>query len=417
MEAVKLINYIIAIVFLVCYTYQFFYLAAPHIIKAEPHKAEKQHRYAVLISARNEELVLPALIESIKKQTYGGEVSIFVCADNCEDATAAVAESAGATVFPRFNRLRVGKGYALEYLYERICAIYDGQPPFDGYFVFDADNILDENYIAEMNKTFSDGYEIITSYRNSKNYGDNWISAGYALWFLRESRYLNDARMKLGTSCAVSGTGFLFSRAVTEETGGWKFFLLTEDIEFSVHHITAGRRIGFCGSAVIYDEQPTRFSQSWKQRLRWARGYLQVFGKYGGDLLKGILHGSFACFDMTMNIMPAAILSFVGISVNLAALIASAVSGLDSAAVLSSALTLLVNACLTVFILGAATTITEWKRIYAPAWKKVLYAFTFPFFMLTYIPISLAALFTRKVGWSPIVHQRAVALEDIRRAA
>ena len=38
-----------------------------------------------------------------------------------------------------------------------------------------------------MNRTFSEGYEIITSYRNSKNYGDNWITAGYALWFLRES--------------------------------------------------------------------------------------------------------------------------------------------------------------------------------------------------------------------------------------
>ena len=65
-----------------------------------------------------------------------------------------------------------------------------------------------------MNETFSDGHDIVTSYRNSKNYGDNWISAGYGLWFLRESKYLNHARMLLGTSCAVSGTGFLFSRKV-----------------------------------------------------------------------------------------------------------------------------------------------------------------------------------------------------------
>ena len=62
---------------------------------------------------------------------------------------------------------------------------------FDGFFVFDADNVLSPNYITEMNKTFSQGYETITSYRNSKNYGDNWITAGYALWFLRESKFLN----------------------------------------------------------------------------------------------------------------------------------------------------------------------------------------------------------------------------------
>ena len=108
-------------------------------------------------------------------------------------------------------RDRVGKGYALQTLLGHLEQDYPAG--FDGYFVFDADNILDPDYIAAMNRTFSQGHDIVTSYRNSKNYGDNWISAGYALWFLRESRYLNHARSLLGTSCAVSGTGFLFSRA------------------------------------------------------------------------------------------------------------------------------------------------------------------------------------------------------------
>ena len=76
--------------------------------------------------------------------------------------------------------------------------------------------------------------------RNSKNYGTNWISAGYALWFLRESRFLNGARMKLGTSCAISGTGFLVSSKMIQKDGGWKYNLLTEDIEFSTDHIIRG---------------------------------------------------------------------------------------------------------------------------------------------------------------------------------
>lgn len=147
------------------------------------------------------------------------------------------------------------------------------------------------------------------AYRNSKNYGDNWISAGYALWFIRESRYLNNSRMLLGTSCAVSGTGFLFSRQVMESTNGWKFHLLTEDIEFSVHHILQGRKIGFCADAVLYDEQPVTFRQSWRQRLRWARGFLQVFRKYGFGLVKGIGKGHFSCYDMSMTVMPAYILT------------------------------------------------------------------------------------------------------------
>lgn len=211
METVKLINFIISIVFIVCYTYQFLYILVPFVVKDKRKAEAKGHRYAVLISARNEEAVIGNLIESIKRQNYdGGLVTTFVVADNCTDETARVAAEAGAIVFERFDTANVGKGYALNYLLRRIDELFP-ERPFDAYFVFDADNVLEENYIEEMNKVFSQGYEIVTSYRNSKNFGDNWISSGYALWFLRESQFLNHARMKLGTSCAVSGTGFMFS--------------------------------------------------------------------------------------------------------------------------------------------------------------------------------------------------------------
>ena len=268
-----------------------------------------------------------------------------------------------------------------------------------------------------MNKTFSDGYEIVTSYRNSKNFGDNWISSGYALWFLRESQFLNHARMKLGTSCAVSGTGFLFSQKVLDECGGWNFFLLTEDIEFTVHNVVRGLKIGYCHEAVLYDEQPTRFRQSWNQRLRWARGYLQVFGKYGGDLLAGIAHGSFSCFDMTMNIMPAAVLTFVGVFANGAAAVLGLATGRDISVVGESLLSMLLNTYLTLIVIGGGATISEWKRIYAPTWKKIAFTLTFPLFMFTYIPISFAALFARRVTWKPIVHTRSASLQEIRAAA
>ena len=416
METIKTINHVIGIIFLVCYSYQFFYILVPFIFRSRRRKPAVSHRYAVLISARNEEKVISQLISSIKKQTYDQElITIFVVADNCTDNTAKKARLAGAVVYERFDTQHVGKGYALNYLLRRISADYPSGS-FDAYFVFDADNILDENYITEMNRVFSDGYSIVTSYRNSKNYGDNWISAGYALWFLRESQYLNNSRMLLGTSCAVSGTGFMFSQQVLDDCGGWNFFLLTEDIEFTVHNVSMGKKIGFARNAVLYDEQPTTFSQSWRQRKRWSRGYMQVFGKEGKNLVRGVLHGNFGCFDMLMNIMPAAVLSAVGIFVNLVAIITSVVRGAGFSIVAGSALALLLNTCLTVFIIGAVTTVTEWHRIYAPAWKKILYTFTFPLFMLTYVPIYIAALLDRNTGWLPIEHTRTATLDDIRAA-
>ena len=365
----------------------------------------------MLVCARNEEAVIAGLINSIHRQTYDRNlIRIFVMADNCTDNTASAARNAGATVYKRNNPNLVGKGYALEALLKNIERDYP-RNYFDGFFVFDADNVLDKNYIAEMNRTFSDGNDIITSYRDSKNYGDNWISAGYALWFLRESRYLNHARMLLRTSCAVSGTGFFFSRRILEKNGGWNFHLLTEDIEFTVHNIVNGEKVAFCPKAVLYDEQPTSFRQSWRQRLRWAKGYLQVYGKYGKDLAKGIARGDFSCFDMAMAIMPAAVLTAVSVVINSCVAAVTLAGGGNVTPILISLGESVLNVYLTLLLLGGITTVTEWKMIHTSAVKKVFYIFTFPLFMLTYIPISFAAIFA-KVEWKPISHSVNVSLAE-----
>lgn len=189
MDTIKIINYIIMVVFFVCYAYQFAYIPLALLKKQKPLPDGKLHRFAVLIAARNEEAVIGNLIDSLRHQSYPSELTdIYVVADNCTDRTAEAAHTHGARVVRRYDRNRIGKGYALHYLLRHIHKSYDA------YLVFDADNVVDSNYIREINKTFSAGYDIVTSYRNSKNYGDNWISAGYGLWFLREAlHYLADS--------------------------------------------------------------------------------------------------------------------------------------------------------------------------------------------------------------------------------
>ena len=402
MQTLKTINLILAGVFFLCYAYQFFYIPTALLRSPRPHGPARKHRFAVLICARNEQTVLADLLQSLKNQTYDPScMTVFVMADNCTDGTAALARQQGAVVYERHNLQQVGKGYALEQLLR--CIRTDYPAGFDGYFVFDADNVLRPDYIEQMNRTFSDGYEVVTSYRNSKNYGDNWISAGYALWFLRESRYLNGARHLLGVSCAVSGTGFLFSRAVLEQAGGWPFHLLTEDIEFSAWNIIRGTRIGFCRDAMLYDEQPVTFRQSWRQRMRWARGYLQVFARHGRGLARGALAGHFSCFDMMMNIMPAVVLTAASLGVYGGMVALGLLHGSGVLLALRGLAGLAGGMYGTLFVLGAITTATEWRKIRATTGKKLLYTLTFPLFMLTYIPISFAALF-RRVEWKPIVH-------------
>ena len=129
---IKYVNLIISALFCCCYAYQLFYILVPFFSGRRTHGPAKYHRYAVLIAARNEEEVLPHLIESIRKQDYPGElIEIFVVADNCTDETAAAAANCGAHVYQRFHRTRIGKGYALEFLLQNIYGDY-GKEYFDG---------------------------------------------------------------------------------------------------------------------------------------------------------------------------------------------------------------------------------------------------------------------------------------------
>ncbi|MGE7665517.1 glycosyltransferase family 2 protein [Ureibacillus composti] len=422
-EFVTNFNFMMFLFFAILYFYQIIYM----FIALKEKKNKKKHstnsnfhKYAVIIAARNEELVIGQLINSIKKQNYPKElIDIFVIADNCTDQTALVAERSGAIVRERFNKEQVGKGYALDYLIKIIQTEF-AYKKYDGYFIFDADNLLDKNYINEMNNTFSQGYRVITSYRNSKNYDQNWISAGYALWFLHEAEYLNLPRMAINASCAVSGTGFLVEAELIKNNGGWVHHLLTEDIEFSVSQIIKGEKIGYNSRAIFYDEQPVKFKQSWNQRLRWAKGFYQVFSKYGKTLISNIIKGKqnrFSCFDMTMTIMPAMLISCTSLIVNGLFYIAGILGVLDGKEVIEVTTIALVRSFCwyygLLFVLGFITTLTEWRKIHSPGWKKILYTFTFPFFMFTYIPIAIVALF-KEVEWKPITHTVAKSIDDVR---
>lgn len=407
-------NFVVGFILFLCYSYQIFYSIVPFSLKPKKHRLPtKKSNIAILIAARNEEAVIGNLLDSINAQDYDKELlHPIVIADNCTDGTAQLARRHGATVFERFNKEKIGKGYALDYAIDNLrkSNIWES---FDGVIVLDADNILKENFVTEMNKTFSDGYEAFTSYRNSKNYGDNWISAGYGLWYMRESKFLHYARMLLGSSAAISGTGFFVSRSLLDRFNGWKFYLLTEDIEFSVFSIINGVKIGCCINAELYDEQPVTFHQSYKQRLRWSKGFFQVWKKHGKELIHGIFkHRKFAFFDMTMNIMPAFIVTVILLGTSVTSVLFGIFGWGDPSPVIESLLGYISLTYSVMFLMGLLTLISEWEHIHTSAGRKIGFLFLFPIFMYTYIPISLIALF-KPVKWEQIHHTRAKNIDDV----
>lgn len=368
-------------------------------------KADMDNRYAVLISARNEESVVGNLIHSIRGQTYPCElIDIWLVADNCTDATADLARSLGCHVVERFDQEQIGKGYALTYLLDHM--ISSGvSDDYDAYFVFDADNLLDKHYIEEMNKAFKSGFKILTSYRNSVNLADNWVSSGSALWFIRESRFLNNSRMVFGSSCHVGGTGFMFSKEIMQRNKGWKFHLLTEDLEFTMDSLLHGDRVGYCGTAILYDEQPVAFAQSWRQRLRWSKGFLQIFRYYGPALIRrAVRERDFSAIDFTLLVCPFTVFTVIRIILGLIFAAFGFVTWYSQLSSLGNWLITGVLGVLGMMALAALTIVVERDHIGATNKELFAYILSFPIYMFSYIPISFQAMFS-KAQWKPIVHK------------
>jgi len=416
MTVFEILNLIVIGLIGLCYLYQIVYIFISYLAKRKTFEAKKISRIAVMISARNEENVIPGLIACLKSQDYPQDMlDVFVIADNCTDSTAEVSRQAGAIVYERFNDVEKGKGFAIDFLLKKIAEDY-GKDTYDAYLIFDADNLVEPDFVTEINKTFTQGYDVVTSYRNSKNYGDNWLTAGQGMCFMRDLILLNRARMSIGGCTFVAGTGFMFSREILQKIGGgWPFHTLVEDGEFTTYNAINGTKMGYCDTARFYDDQPAKFGQSWNQRLRWCKGYLQVLGKYGGGLFKGIFSRNFlSCFDMTMCIGPAYFLSILAVLLNVVGSVVALCFGTPPLSVLLGMVTSIGGAYGALWIFGLVLTISEWRHLKASAFKKILYMFTFPLFMFTFIPIAFVALFKREVEWKPIVHEATVSMDDLQ---
>lgn len=420
-------NMVVLALFVAAFFYQIVYVFAV-LIHKERHipPATRHHSYAVVICAHNEAIVIGELIASVFNQDYPREkLDVFVFCDNCTDGTAEVARAAGAYVYERPPGGQVGKSWVMDYGLNRLMKEHPGA--YEGFFVFDADNVLSPTYVREMNNVFDHGdFAAITSYRNSKNFDSSWISRGYGTWFLREATYLNNARMILGTSCAISGTGYLMNARVIEEMGGWDFHLLTEDIQFSTFVALRGMRIGYAARAEFFDEQPVTFAASWKQRLRWSKGFYQVLVKYGRSLLHRVRrsnapkthkNGRFAVYDMLMTLAPAMILTLISVLVNALFLLLGAIfpfisSGAERNTCTGALFMTIASFYLTFFILAVLTTLTEGRHIHATRLHRITNLFTFPVFMLSYVPVALVAA-VKKVSWVPTEHTISKSVEDI----
>ena len=258
-----------------------------------------KNKFALMIPAHNEEMVLGDLLENLKILKYPKELyDIYVIADNCTDSTAEVAHRHGAYVFERCNKELGGKGYAMDWAFPKI---FETGRHYDAFCVFDADNLVHLDFLAVMNTRLMKGQKVLQGYLSAKNPVDTWVSGTFAIAFWTVNHLWHLGKYNLGLSSCLGGTGMCISADIVREFG-WGCDCLTEDMEFSMKCLSHGIRTCWVHDAIIYDEKPLTFMASWRQRKRWAQGQFDCSERYIPILMKeGFKRHSIVAFYLVMT--------------------------------------------------------------------------------------------------------------------
>lgn len=377
-------------------------------VKDKPLLVDKNHRFMLIIPAHNEEAVVGNLVESLKKLDYPKDLyDIYVIADNCTDATAKVAKEMGAIVYERFDEKHKTKGYALQWFLQQKI---DEDAPYDAFCIFDADNIVDDQFLKVMNRKLCQGEDVVQGYKDIKNPSDTWVSAGYAIFYWTMHRFYHLARYNIGLSPLMNGTGFMVKFDVIKPEG-WNTKTLTEDIEFSLKRIIKGKKLGWAKDAIVYDEQPVGFKQSWIQRERWTVGHMQCLREYTKPLASAVAeHKTVMNFDGLLYLLGTAPMLVLTLLLVILNVVLFATGEMDSIDFLIQILKYVVPTVLVLPFMGFVVMYLEKKKI-RPMLKGL---FLFPVFMGSWLLINVKCLFKRDTEWKKIEHNNNKKIDEIQ---
>lgn len=380
-------------------------------LKDKPYVVNKDHKFLLILPAHNEEAVIGNLINSLKELDYPKDLyEITVIADNCTDQTEKIAKDLGVKTFVRNEEdpNKKTKGYALQKFLRKV--LDDPNMDYDAFCVFDADNIVDKNFLKVMNKHLCQGEEVVQGYRDIKNPTDSWISAGYAIFYWMMNRFYHLARYNAGLSPLINGTGFMVKFDAIRETG-WNTNTLTEDIEFSLKTIIQGKKLGWAVDAICYDEQPVKFKPSWSQRQRWTMGHIQILNQYTGELAKAANDNkTLMNFDGLLYIIGAIPLFVVSLSLLVINAVIYLMKGMTTVAFVINILKYVVPTFIAPIIVAFVIMIIE-KRPISKMWKGML---MYPVFLGSWLLINFVCLFKKDVKWEKIEHTRDVKINDVK---
>ncbi len=396
------------VVMILCFLFSMYFVVTGLFTfkKIKKHPIDhKLHKFGILIPCRNEEEVIGNLIDSIKNLNYPKDLyDCIVIPNNCTDNTEEIAKQKNAKIISVDIPTR-SKGEVLKYTFDTLK-----NSDYDAYVIFDADNIVDENFLKHMNDTLNEGYLVAQAFRDSKNPSDNYLTGSYTMFYYLQNVFYNESRMVLKRSAAINGTGFCVKKSVIDQYG-FQVKTLTEDSEFTGICSLNNVKIAFVKDAITYDEHPTNFKVSWRQRSRWTSGSYACLKRYHKSLFKNFWkNGNFCSFDSLLYYLAPfvqVISFFLPLTVFLLQFLKGLLIGkliIDFASLFLFAILYVGSILLNIFVI---------KLLHKKIKDHYKGIFAFSFFILTWIPINFICLFKKTKNWEPIKHTRKVTIKNI----
>lgn len=390
----------------------FLYIYSPRLRAwfgaAKPQKRLKndvQNRIAVVIPARNESKVIRPLLDSLSRQTYPKELfDVHVIVADKSDPTLGMLGEYGA--YAHIVETQKCKGDALDACFKSL--ISDEEKSYDAYLVIDADCLLADNFVEEMNNALASGAQVILSKKLVKNYlSDNKSALSLSaccnglIWTIIDdmgNRYKSDHGMTIMTI----GTGLMFTSDFIRELGGWPYReTLTEDMELMNDCACRGIKTFYYSYAVLYMEEAVELRVTNKRRTRWLTGVVESERIYRERLARSATtekkkKNRFFVTALRPVYAHIGFLTFFSLFNFCMSIVMIAFRNPVWRPAFRLGLLGILTVYLSFLVLTAFCMVIDRKSIRLPWWKKVILLFAHPVFYMGYIPIIGKALLGKK---------------------
>lgn len=227
-------------------------------------------RATILIPAHNEEAMLGQMLTALQPHLTD-KIETVVIADNCTDQTADIARATGATVLERFDAVKRGKGYALDFGLTHI----ESDPP-DVVVMLDADCTVEAGGITRLiSKAHTTQRPIQGVYLMKSPVEPATTDLVSAFAFCVKNLVRPLGLYNLNQPCLLTGTGMAFPfeliRNAPLASGN-----IVEDMQLGYDLAVAGTSPLLAPEVRVWGELPDERRVAATQRTRWEHGHMQT---------------------------------------------------------------------------------------------------------------------------------------------